>query len=67
MRLNAKAEPEASEYVELKPPSAVQNVENAVQFQFAIKLDATSPDNQLLYYGDGTVMKCSVFPVILAG
>ena len=44
-----------SPHVQLRTPSSVQDVENFLQLQFAIKLDVDSQNNQLLYYGDGTV------------
>ena len=46
-----------AQFVELRTPSAVQNVDNFVKLQFAIRPSESSPNSQILYYGDGTVSK----------
>ena len=45
----------SKQFVQLRTPSSVQDVDNRVTVSFAVKVEEDSPDNQLLYYGDEKV------------
>ena len=44
------------DYVQLRIPNSVQDTDKYLEVNFAVQMDSDSPNSQLLYYGDGTVL-----------